>query len=359
MLVSLTANIAVLPPFLRCSSMIFLGCMPGVLTFVVWVLPTHRLDESFVGQAAELAAQLESKVGSATGSAQHKVSGEERRQVFRRFPAWHSDKVWLRDLVDLATSLGVSTQGLKHTGMSRKEPPSIVTAMNTARAESQHHGYLAQRGYEWRVVGAAADLGRLLGRLASHALWIDALDIWPVGSASVRLPATAERAQVTAMLTFRQGAWVSSAIQPLTAQVPADGRFETQPEIPSALPSLQALIADTDATCAGTSPEGGRLTESHRVFADLALEQIRLVGVIERMDADNKAIQQAVFRGASGSLVVAANDAEVSSSRLRLVELSKSRGVLYSKEQGPTVLRLEPVLMPSLRKGTATGSNHE
>jgi hypothetical protein len=125
---------------------------------------------------------------------------------------------------------------------------------------------------------------------------------------------------------------------------------------------LSDLFSSTNHTCVAATPHTLASTVSRRVFADEALEQIRLVGVIEKTKGESRRVRRGIFRGPSGELVVAAHNAEVSSSGLRLVSLSKSRGVLYSEKLGSTVMRLEPTLMSGASYGhgsVSAASDHD
>ena len=156
---------------------------------------------------------------------------------------------------------------------------------------------------------------------------------------------------VQAVLTFRQSIWVFEEDQSLVAEHLPAFRFEQWNDSPVELPSLSDLFSSTNHTCVAATPHTLASTESRRVFADEALEQIRLVGVIEKTKGESRRVRRGIFRGPSGELVVAAHNAEVSSSGLRLVSLGKSRGVLYSEKLGSTVMRLEPTLMSGASYG--------
>jgi hypothetical protein len=304
---------------------------------------------------------------------------------------WRSDQAWFQDLVDLAKHQGVTTQELKHTGMSRKEDPSVTSAIKAVQIENDIPGYLGQRGYEWRMTGFQIDVSRLLSRLVSRALWIDRLEIRPIaadlaqrpkGQILLNSPSTGTRSEprtstevraelrttaaqgvlVQALLTFRQSIWVFEEDQPLVAEHLPAFRFEQWNDSPVELPFLSDLFSSTNHTCVAATPHTLASTESRRVFADEALEQIRLVGVIEKTKGESRRVRRGIFRGPSGELVVAAHNAEVSSSGLRLVSLSKSRGVLYSEKLGSTVMRLEPTLMSGASYGrgsVSAASDHD
>ena len=84
--------------------------------------------------------------------------------------------------------------------------------------------------------------------------------------------------------------------------------------------------------------------------------------MIEKTKGESRRVRRGIFRGPSGQLVVAAHNAEVSSSGLRLVSLSKNRGVLYSEKMGRTVMRLEPTLMSGAshdRGSVSAAPDHE
>lgn len=360
------AKLVVLPELMRGISLILLSCMPGLIGLAYWALPVYQQGQSFAAQAEELTSQLESEATSilddppVLGAGRPSRDDKSSRRVLQRYPVWYSDQVWLQDLVDLAKHQGVSTQELKHTGMSRKEDRSIASAMKAAWVENNMPGHLRQRGYEWRMTGSQADVSRLLANLASRALWIDALDIRPIAAGSVLRPvdkthlnstgkttrtAGAQTTLVNAKLTFRQSAWIHQERKPLPANHLPAYRLDEPLGRAVEVPSLGALFSTANPACVHTTAHAAPLTESPRVFADQALEEIRLVGVIDKTRGGNDRIRRGVFRGPSGALMVAAHNAEISSSGLRLVNLSKSRGVLYSQKQGPKVMMLEPALM--------------
>jgi hypothetical protein len=383
MLTLAAAKLAVLPWFMRGICLILLGSMPGFFALAYWVLPVYRQGESFAAQAAELAAQLESEAPlddrPVVKVARPSRDDESSQHALRRYPVWHSDQVWLRDLVDLAKHQGVSTQVLKHTGMSRKEDRLVASAVKSAWIENDIPGHLGQRGYEWRMTGSQVDVGRLLAGLASRALWIDALEIWPTAADGTRrlkskthvnLPNTRAGAKTTAaqdvlvhaVLTFRQSAWIFQENKPLAAERLPAYRFEQPYESPVVLPSFDTLFSTTNPSCVEATRQAAPLIESQQVFADQALEQIRLVGVIEKTKGGGHRVRRGIFRGPSGALVVAAHNAEVSANGLRVVNLSKSHGVLYSEELGPTVMMLEPTLMSRVsydRAPVSAPSYHE
>ena len=396
MLTLAAAKVVVLPRFLRGICVILLSSMPGIFALAYWVLPAHRQGESFAAQAAELTAQLESTatpVDDKTVLTAARPSRDDNsgHHVLRRYPVWRSDQAWFQDLVDLAKHQGVTTQELKHTGMRRKENRSVTSAIEAVQIENDISGYLGQRGYEWRMTGSQVDVSRLLSRLASRALWVDRLEIRPMaddlaqrpkGQILLNSPSTGTRSEprtstevraelrttaaqgvlVQAVLTFRQSIWVFEEDQSLVAEHLPAFRFEQWNDSPVELPSLSDLFSSTNHTCVAATPHTLASTESRRVFADEALEQIRLVGVIEKTKGESCRVRRGIFRGPSGELVVAAHNAEVSSSGLRLVSLSKSRGVLYSEKLGSTVMRLEPTLMSGASYGhgsVSAASDHD
>ena len=369
LLASIAARLVVMPSLLRGICIILLSSIPGVFALAIWVLPAYRQGVSIAEQATEIVSTLEGQ--RASESVQHRIDVESRRQVLQRYPVWYSDQAWLQGLVGLAKSLGVSTQGLKHTGTGPREDPDVVNAMRTLRVDNNTIGHLEQRGYEWRMTGSHADISRLLGHLASRSLWVDALDVRSMvarsaqsrgSQAILNAPGVAEPAAVSAVLTFRQSARILPEIKPAQVASSSEYAFEPEHRAPVPLPAFERLFASANHSCTAENHGNPRLAESVKVFADQALDQISLVGVIERAGEKGRVVRRAVFRGAKGSLVVAAQNAEIASRGFRLVELDKDHGVLYSEDEGSTVMMLEPVLMAAVdnpRHSTSATRDHE
>lgn len=331
--------------------------MPVLFALAFWVLPTYRQVQSFTEQTAEFVLASTGKL--AFKPAQGELSPGNVQRVLQKFPVWHSEQIWLQGLVDLAKGFGVSTEGLKHTGMRRKEAAFVAKATRTAFADSEMNGHLEQRGYEWQIKGSQEGVSRVLESLAVHALWVDELVIWPDvfapgpnrtnkqqdGSAS-----GAGQIPVSAMLTFRQSARVypeTHSARPVSFPT----RLFTRQSVDGTLllPSMAALFAPANGGCLDPSAGNSGMAEHTRVFADQGIDHIRLAGVIEKTVRGGNVVRRAVFRSGSGALVVATPDAEISAARLRLEELNKSRAVLFSDEGAAVVLMLEPLLVSGTR----------